>query len=641
MKYLTGIFTEILYLGATSSILILLILMVKKVFHKTISPKWHYYIWVLLLIRLLIPYSPESSLSVFNLFNTAAGKINIQLNERYHPIHNVTPDKGESDNITVIPNTPVKANGNDVKSGQTDSVLESYSGKADIPKQSLVLNIMAVLWLAFVLILTFLTVCLNLVFAAKVKKNYTGLKDERISRILNDCKYKMNIRKPIELLTAKKLRTPSLYVMVRPKILVSKSYLDQLSDTEIEYIFLHELSHYKRRDVLVNWILAILQIVYFFDPFIWYAFYKIHEDCEISCDAEALRYINEEEYNNYGSTIIKLIKLFSESNFIPATAGIGKNKSSYKRRILMISKYKKSKWSNTLLTVLIILTVALVGLTGCKKTTDIIEPNTADSTETTETTETADTTEITGSVDTSDETVNSVNTTQTEEPLKSADLNESNTASDNENNNGSKSENNTDSSPNETKDNNSLIPAEEAPNNTTVAAPEEVRGVSDNKQVYYGDWMINKVLAYGSAGTYSKKDAEKLVGKSLSFTDSQATSFGDDPSLIDQVVSDPVYTETEVTANDFISNYRMSFDRLGIKGDSAEEISVTNTDVSACTFLIKDDNTLILIGGGTYFELTRITLKSSRRVPSVSTEEKSAPAAKDTRELIRPSVRVG
>jgi hypothetical protein len=49
----------------------------------------------------------------------------------------------------------------------------------------------------------------------------------------------------------------------------------------------------------------------------------------------------------------------------------------------------------------------------------------------------------------------------------------------------------------------------------------------------------------------------------------------------------------------------MSFDLLGLTGDAVTEISVKDSKGNGCTFLIKDENTLIVVGGGTYFELVR------------------------------------
>jgi bla regulator protein BlaR1 len=533
MNNLISIFKEIIYLGATASILVLLILLGKKVFKRALSPKWHYYIWILLLIRLLVPFSPESSVSIYSILNTAADKVNLPVSEIriQSPANTIEALPIEVKNVNNE-----KAANSDVSSYVNDAV----SIVKESPKYNSAVMIGALVWIIGVLLFSLYTIYINIVFAVNIRNRYTLLKDRRINDILEACKGIMKIKRAIPLLTSEKLRTPALYGFLNTKILVSKEYMEQLSDDEIKYIFLHELSHYKRKDILINWIIALLKIAYFFNPLIWYAFYKIHEDCEISCDAAALSYIDEEEYHSYGSTIIKLIKLYSESNFIPVTAGISKNKSSYKRRIIMISKFRKSKWINTLLALVLIISVGLTGLTGCKI---------------------------------------SENKSAAQSPADQGETkNQSNT------NTNVKPENNT---------------------NTEKPAQSTTTKTNENKETFYGDWVIKKVLAFGSAGTYSKEDAESLIGKSLSFSKDKANFFGDQPSDINKVAANPVYKKAVISNADFVVNYRMTLDKLGVKSDSISEITIKDSKGIVSTFFIKDENTLIIYGGGTYFELVR------------------------------------
>lgn len=140
-------------------------------------------------------------------------------------------------------------------------------------------------------------------------------------------------------------------------------------------------------------------------------------------------------------------------------------------------------------------------------------------------------------------------------------------------------------SPSEASDGNSTVPANQRP-------------------VYYGDWIINKVQAFG-VGTFSGKDAESLIGKSLSFTADKASRFGDQLSEIGKAADNPTYREAVIAESDFVAEYRIPFDNLGINVDAVMEVSVSNSEGPISTFFVKDDNTLIIVGGGTYFELVR------------------------------------
>ncbi len=142
-------------------------------------------------------------------------------------------------------------------------------------------------------------------------------------------------------------------------------------------------------------------------------------------------------------------------------------------------------------------------------------------------------------------------------------------------------------------------------NSGVVTEPEPIQGASES---YYGEWIINKVQAYG-VGTYSVEDAESLLGETLIFTADKASYFGERPSDIEKVATNPIYTETIISESDFEVNYRIPFNLLGIKVPITE-INVSDSNGPVSTFLIKDDNTLIIAGGGTYFELIRKVSKN-------------------------------
>ena len=120
----------------------------------------------------------------------------------------------------------------------------------------------------------------------------------------------MKIKTDINLIVNDDIRTPALCRIIKPTILFPNAMLD-LEDDEIKYILLHELSHYKRKDILVNYLLVLLQCVHWFNPFIWFFFKKIREDMELATDEMVVSKLNEDEYKNYARTIITIIERIS------------------------------------------------------------------------------------------------------------------------------------------------------------------------------------------------------------------------------------------------------------------------------------------------------------------------------------------
>ncbi|QDR81789.1 hypothetical protein SPTER_32020 [Sporomusa termitida] len=130
-------------------------------------------------------------------------------------------------------------------------------------------------------------------------------------------------------------------------------------------------------------------------------------------------------------------------------------------------------------------------------------------------------------------------------------------------------------------------------------------GTTINQEIFYGQWVIKKVLAYGPVGTYSQDDIKSIAGRKLSFSQEQASCFGDQLKYVDDIAINPVYKKTVVSASDFVTAYRLTLAALGITSDAISQIQAADAQGNGCIFFIKDNDTLILAGGGVFFELVR------------------------------------
>lgn len=82
--------------------------------------------------------------------------------------------------------------------------------------------------------------------------------------------------------------------------------ISTLDDKEIKYVILHQLSHYKRKDILIVWLSKIVEITQFFNPLIRFGLKIMKEDCEEACDEYVLGKLEKNENKAYGNTIIKV-----------------------------------------------------------------------------------------------------------------------------------------------------------------------------------------------------------------------------------------------------------------------------------------------------------------------------------------------
>jgi uncharacterized protein YxeA len=140
---------------------------------------------------------------------------------------------------------------------------------------------------------------------------------------------------------------------------------------------------------------------------------------------------------------------------------------------------------------------------------------------------------------------------------------------------------------------------------TESQTESQVNSNDTAQEIFYGDWIISRLLNYNGIGSYSNDDInKKIIGNQLSFSKEQSSSFGDDLSYMKNIINNPTYEKLALSKDDFEAKNDISFDSIGVKEESITEINVidSNNDIQ-CDFYIVDQSTLILYGGGAYFEL--------------------------------------
>lgn len=336
---ITKLFELILMLSLRGSILAVGILLVKNILKGKLSAGFHYYVWFLLIVRLIVPFNLESPLNINALIPWQNQSI-------------ATISRNLPDSQTLAPNG---------HSG--NGISDAEPVKSDFPAkgQGLPHITFSLIWLIGISGFTVYIITVNIVTLLKISK-YPVCSRKDVLSILEDCKRRVNVNAKVTVLYNRKLKSPMVCGLLHPKIIISPEVLDRLSQKELEYVFLHELSHLKRKDLIINILGMMLQAVYWFNPLIWYAIYRMKQDCEISCDADVMKVLVPDEKKKYGLTIINMMEMVSESNWIPGTVSFASKFN--KRRITMITFYKNAslKWT---LTALLIMTL----LTGCSSLT--------------------------------------------------------------------------------------------------------------------------------------------------------------------------------------------------------------------------------------------------------------------------------
>jgi bla regulator protein blaR1 len=340
------------------SVLIVLIIAIKWSLRAKLTARWQSALWLLLLVRLGAPWMPQSRLSLSGLIFKSAPPSHATTVTAKHVSHNGIPGS------TALTAESKQENGIGLAEEQPPTEASAHTEPATAPARPVASeqppNIEAVqetirahlftiwpwLWLTGALglgvYIGLRSLRLWLIVTAERQ-----LVDQEVLQLLEDCKLHMQVKTPISVVVTDRLRSPALFGFVRPRILLPQGLLEMLSLDELQYVFMHELAHLKRGDIYLRWLTAILQILHWFNPLIWFGFRRLHADQESACDALAMSRMASEETPLYGHTLVRLLERFSQPQYLPSVAGILEDRSRLERRISMISQFKNAsyRWS--------------------------------------------------------------------------------------------------------------------------------------------------------------------------------------------------------------------------------------------------------------------------------------------------------
>ena len=196
------------------------------------------------------------------------------------------------------------------------------------------------LWLLGILAYAVITFVCNYNIRA-IKQSVYPIKNKDIENIFIQCKADLTITKNIMLGESALIKTPMAIGLLKTYIILPSQTVKSLPATDIQYILLHELNHYKNKDILINYGMCFLQILYWFNPLVHLAFKEVRIDREIACDASVLKMVDKSNYGNYGRTIINFIEKMSSPPGLPLITNMGGSKQQIKKRIEKIASFKK------------------------------------------------------------------------------------------------------------------------------------------------------------------------------------------------------------------------------------------------------------------------------------------------------------
>ena len=166
----------------------------------------------------------------------------------------------------------------------------------------------------------------------------TAVEEPRTKLLLSHCQQELGMQEQVRLMRCCLLDTPMLMGLWRPCILLPEV---ELEEQQLRYVLLHELSHRRRRDLWLKFLLLVAKAVHWFNPLVWWMARRASADIEVACDADVLRlHDTKEERREYGALILYFIQL-SRGRAIPLTTNFSEKGQIMRRFQEMMNTSKK------------------------------------------------------------------------------------------------------------------------------------------------------------------------------------------------------------------------------------------------------------------------------------------------------------
>lgn len=145
-------------------------------------------------------------------------------------------------------------------------------------------------------------------FRQKLKKSLLEPR-EGYRSCLNEVCSEMGIVKNIQLMESSEVRSPIFTGLLHPMIVIPNQ---DFNKNDLRLILRHELTHYKRGDMIYKTTALAVHILHWFNPFSYFAMRTINEACEYSCDEYVTKYMDDGERKQYGYMLLNQLKTPSE-----------------------------------------------------------------------------------------------------------------------------------------------------------------------------------------------------------------------------------------------------------------------------------------------------------------------------------------
>ncbi|MDE6846532.1 MAG: M56 family metallopeptidase, partial [Lachnospiraceae bacterium] len=326
-EYSAEILKLILSMTFTGSIISVLLFILKPIIKDKLPKSFQYYMWFSVVIALtlpvskilVIPISNNSLMSVKSMYDIAQWISDTASEKPINLVFTLQSENGQNiQQIAFLPNTAV---------------------------------ILFVFWqLGMILVLGFNIIC-YVSYVRRLNKHNTSTERQEIELVNNLLERKNTLR----LYKNSIVETPILIGFFRPAVILpDKKY----EDMKLRNILMHEITHLKRHDIFVKWLLIIVGAIHWFNPLVYFVRREMNKACELACDESVIKRFDISGMQQYGDTLIAVAA--DSIRKPPLLIAMFEDKKSLKERLDAIMKHKKYSKRTVITASVILVTVVCV-----------------------------------------------------------------------------------------------------------------------------------------------------------------------------------------------------------------------------------------------------------------------------------------
>lgn len=343
---MTEVFARFLSISLSGALVAAVILALLGLLGKRLSKTWRYYVWLIVLLRLVIPFAPQGNNLIDLLVRQPTVMPVVQpqtANNAQGPYDIILPDGDAAVDVPVMAGMaapPVEANepSQPAPNETINQQAEKWSPRTILME---LWQYAWIIWLGVAMMLLVRIITSYHSFTRFIRAGWQPVDDPAVLDTLDEVSSLYGIRRILPVYLNPLATSPMLVGVIRPVIVLPTC---QMGQEALRHILAHELVHYKRKDILYKWVMQVVCCLHWFNPMVYLVKRDMNIACELSCDERVLTRLESHNHKRYGDTLLAVIQTSGKYGDTVASVTMSEEGKMMKKRLQSIaSPHRRSK----------------------------------------------------------------------------------------------------------------------------------------------------------------------------------------------------------------------------------------------------------------------------------------------------------